>query len=137
MTLRETSRIDIATTALDGRPGGIDLYIVDPGTVDSPDERLRLLGQKLQTYVAYLFGPELRQAHPDAVPHSAVIWVLCQTPPTADMERIKRIGLMGGDANDRVPVVFHDMDSVIDLLRLRITAREAAVRALDERNRDP
>ena len=132
MTLRETSRIDIATTALDGRPGGIDLYIVDPGTADTPDERLQMLSQKLQTYVAYIFGPDLVQAHPEAVPQSAIIWVLCQTPPTKDMQRIQRIGPVGGKASDRVPVIFHDMDSVIDLLRTRITVREAATRALDE-----
>lgn len=108
MSLQDAETIDIIAHSLEDVPNGIELYIVDDGTISDEVERYTALTRKLGTYIGFVIGDEFFQAYPNTRTDDVLIRVLCKRPPNSAMLEMKAV-TPRGDRLNRVPVVFEDM----------------------------
>lgn len=102
MPLEDPNTIDMSITDENDYP---ILIITDSGMTSDPEERLRLLRAKLLTYAQYIVSDEFRNDHSAADPARVRVQILCQAPPTADMQKIDQFEIHGGNSMS-VPVSF-------------------------------
>ncbi len=90
MPLEATDYVDIITGSPDGR---IQLVITDSGITTDPDERLRLLVAKVQTYVTYIRSDSFKAEHPGKGIDDCDIVVMTRFGPTESMSSIQVPGI--------------------------------------------
>ncbi len=90
MPLEATDYVDIITGSPDGR---IQLVITDSGITTDPDERLRLLVEKVKTYVTYIRSDSFKEEHPGKGIDDCDIVVMTRIRPTESMSSIQVPGI--------------------------------------------
>lgn len=98
MPLEDRTIIDMVLTP--DAHGKIGLIITDSGVTTDPEERLNLLQNKLQVYVADILQGGLAAEYPGKTAGDFFIHVTCALPPTAAMLAITSVG------EPPVPVTF-------------------------------
>ena len=109
MGLEDISRVDMMTRSLDGVPNGLDLIIVDAGSLADEERRYEMLLDKLAAYMDYILSDEFAREYPHTAAAQILIRVLCATPPTDAMQRMNAI-YPSGDRTHRIRVVFEDVE---------------------------
>ncbi|MBI3889998.1 MAG: hypothetical protein HY303_00550 [Candidatus Wallbacteria bacterium] len=105
MTLQDSSTIDLIAEAEDGRPNGIDLIIVDAGTIADEADRYAAFIRKLKAYAAYVLSEDLARDYPRTKPRDVRIRLVYRLPPTSQMLEVTAVTPRGDPAN-RVVVEF-------------------------------
>jgi len=108
MSLENTQSIDIIVHALDKRPNGVDLLIIDSGDIADELRRYNLFIEKIGVYVNYVMSGEFKVEFPNTSPTNVVIRTFCRTPPNDAMQQVHAI-YPTGDRINRIPVVFRDL----------------------------
>jgi hypothetical protein len=83
MSLRHPEMLDIVVKQRGG--DGYRLIAYDEGDIQDPDERFRLMMEKLATYVHFVASGQFFEQYPDARDKALTITVVCKTPPSDTM----------------------------------------------------
>lgn len=103
MALEEIDVIDMITKrGADGRYG---LIVSDEGVTEQPEMRLALLHRKLLTYRDAIAGGQLAETCPGAEPGDFFVQVVCEQPPTPEMQNITHL-VTKAEPPIEIPVVF-------------------------------
>lgn len=89
MPLEEIDAIDMITQR--GSDGRYGLIITDEGVTTDPGERLALLQRKLLTYREAVMNGELAETCPGSLPGDFFVQVVCELPPTREMQKITHV----------------------------------------------
>ncbi|MFD3166940.1 hypothetical protein [Herpetosiphon sp. NSE202] len=111
MTLEDPTRIDIVAGSLDPARPGLDLWVVDTGSISDDSLRYRLLIAKVLIYANYIASPMFTVQHPKIKRADVLVRVVCLTPPTKLMRDVTGI-VSWFDQSLRVPVVVEDAAKV-------------------------
>jgi len=90
MPLEVTDCVDIIKESPDGR---IQLVITDSGITTDSDERLKLLVEKIRTYVTYIRSDSFSDENPGKCIDDCDIVVMTRFPPTESMSSIQVPGI--------------------------------------------
>jgi hypothetical protein len=121
VALENTDTIDILTNLRSIGGHGVELYIVDGGTVGEDERRYQLLTAKLATYVQYVMSYEFFQEYPGLTPGDVTIRVVCAIPPTEAMAEITAVCAQS-DLAHPITVTFESTEE----FRRRLTAGGSA-----------
>lgn len=111
MTLEDPTRIDIVAGSLDPARPGLDLWVVDTGSISDDSLRYRLLIAKVLIYANYIASPMFTVQHPNIKRSDVLIRVVCLTAPTKTMRDVTGI-VSWFDQTLRVPVLVEDAAKV-------------------------
>ncbi len=109
MGIENTETIDMMTKSLDGTPNGLDLMIIDAGSIQDEATRFNMLVDKLSAYVNFVLSAEFAQEYPKTAAKQVMIRVLCATPPNEAMLKVNAV-YPSDDRTNRIRVVFEDVD---------------------------
>ena len=109
MGIENTETVDMMTKSLDGLDNGLDLMIIDAGSVANETTRYAMLVDKLGAYVNFVMSDEFARDYPRTTAAQVMIRVLCATPPTEAMLKVSAV-YPGDDKTQRIRVVFEDVD---------------------------
>ena len=109
MGIENTETLDMMVGSLDGIENGLDLIIIDAGSIQDEITRYRMLIDKLSAYVNFVVSDEFAQEYPHTTAAQVLIRVLCATPPNEAMLKVSAV-YPSGDRVNRIRVVFEDVD---------------------------
>lgn len=109
MGIENTETLDMMVGSLDGIKNGLDLIIIDAGSVSDEATRYGMLVDKLAAYVNFVMSDEFAHEYPHTRAAEVTIRVLCATPPNEAMLKVKAV-YPHDDRVNRVRVVFEDVD---------------------------
>ncbi|MDB6026436.1 MAG: hypothetical protein JWM68_2659 [Verrucomicrobiales bacterium] len=103
MPLEDLDSIDIILTP--DEKGKIALIITDSGVTTDEEERYRLFMTKSKRYLREVYSSEWLSQYPGKKPTDFFIKVVCFTPPTEEMNRVKVVRSMQ-NSKQQLPVTF-------------------------------
>ena len=118
MGIENIETVDMMTKSLDGIANGLDLIIIDAGSIQDEITRYAMLIDKLAAYVNFVMSNEFADEYPHTHAAQVLIRVLCATPPTEAMLKVSAV-YPGDDKSQRIHVVFEDVDE----FKRRLTAK--------------
>lgn len=118
MGLEDTQIIDMMTGSLEGVTDGLEMMIVDAGSVEDDDKRYEMLLDKLSAYTDWVMSEEFATEYPRTSASDVLIRVLCATPPSSTMLRITGV-YPDDNRQQRIRVLFEDVDEFMSRFRQR------------------
>ncbi len=109
MGIENVETVDMMAASLDGTQSGLDLMIIDAGAEADEARRYALLLDKLGAYVNFVMSEEFAREYPRTRATDVTIRVLCATPPTEAMLKVRAV-YADDHQSQRIRVVFEDVD---------------------------